>query len=209
MTQSQLVACDIPPIPSQYSQSVGKAQYKWAAARWSPGRRKQVCQRCFGFGTSLLDVACSALARLAARFCLSVVLDFLLIDCRGDLSDISDPFVWGPVGPSSPYRTPRRCRRAGRTLPASPPVTTTSLNGCYSHRLRTLVSLADVELNPLVLFKRSKTASSDFAVVNEHIFCAAVRSDKTEALVAVKPFHSSLCHTLQLLSFRTHVRKTS
>lgn len=84
-----------------------------------------------------------------------------------------------------------------------------SLNGCYSHRLRTLVSLADVELNPLVLLKRSKTAPGDFAVVNEHIFCAAVRSDKTKALVAVKPFHSSLCHTLQLLSFRTDVRKTS
>jgi hypothetical protein len=43
--------------------------------------------------------------------------------------------------------------------------------------------------------------------VNEHIFCAAVRSDKTEAFVAVKPFHSSLCHTFQLLSFRTDVTK--
>lgn len=83
---------------------------------------------------------------------------------------------------------------AGRTLPASPHVTKSLLNGCHSHRLGTLGPLADVELNPLVFFKRSITVPADFCVVNEHILCAAVRSDKTEAFLAVEPFHSSLCH---------------
>jgi hypothetical protein len=45
--------------------------------------------------------------------------------------------------------------------------------------------------------------------VNEHICCAAVGSDKAEALLAVKPFHSSLWHIFQLLSYRTDVPKTS
>src|ERR1700761_5609568 len=45
--------------------------------------------------------------------------------------------------------------------------------------------------------------------MDEHILCAAIRSDKTEAFVAVKPLHSSLRHTFQLLSFRMDVRKTS
>jgi hypothetical protein len=43
--------------------------------------------------------------------------------------------------------------------------------------------------------------------VNEHILCAAVRSDKTEALLAVKPLHGSLCHTCQLLSFSSGCSK--
>jgi hypothetical protein len=42
------------------------------------------------------------LARLSARFSLRVLLDFLLIDCRGDLSDILDPLIWGLAGPGSP-----------------------------------------------------------------------------------------------------------
>ncbi len=32
-------------------------------------------------------------------------------------------------------------------------------------------------------------------MVDEHIFCAAIRGDKAEALLAVEPFHISLCHT--------------
>jgi hypothetical protein len=45
--------------------------------------------------------SCSAFVRLSARFCLSVFADFLLIPCRGDLSLIADPFVWGLVGPGA------------------------------------------------------------------------------------------------------------
>src|SRR5271165_2273405 len=48
-------------------------------------------QRCLAFSKLTLDGAGSALVRLSARFCLRVLADFLLIDCRGDLSDIADP----------------------------------------------------------------------------------------------------------------------
>jgi hypothetical protein len=36
--------------------------------------------------------------------------------------------------------------------------------------------------------------------VNEHILCAAIRSDKAEALIAVEPLYGSLCHLLLFLS---------
>lgn len=83
-----------------------------------------------------------------------------------------------------------------------------SLDGCHSGGLRALGPLTDLELNALVFLKRPETGSLDFCVVNEHVLCAAVRSDKTEALLAVEPFHSSLCHTLFNFShFRMDVRK--
>ncbi|WP_167470574.1 hypothetical protein [Mycobacterium innocens] len=62
-------------------------------------RSKLLFQWGFGFSTSSLAAVCSALARLAARFCLSVWLDFLPRDWRGDLSDTTGPFVWGLAGP--------------------------------------------------------------------------------------------------------------
>lgn len=69
------------------------------------------------------------------------------------------------------------------------------LDGGHSHCLRAFRSLADLELDSLILLKGAKTVALDLRMVNEHIFCAAVRSDKAEALVAVEPFHGSLCHT--------------
>jgi hypothetical protein len=90
---------------------------------------------------------------------------------------------------------------AGRTLPASPCVRNGRLDGCYSHRLGTLGALADVELNPLVLFERPIAAPADLGVVNKHIFRVAVGSDESEAFIAVEPLHSSLCHTLSTFSF--------
>jgi hypothetical protein len=70
-----------------------------------------------------------------------------------------------------------------------------SLESGHSHRLRTLRSLGDLELDSLILLKGTKTASLDLRMVDEYIFRAAVRGDKSEALLAVEPFHSSLCHT--------------
>jgi hypothetical protein len=32
--------------------------------------------------------------------------------------------------------------------------------------------------------------------VDEYILCAAIRGDKAKALLAIKPFNSSLCHTI-------------
>lgn len=63
--------------------------------------RTVVRQRCLPFSTLTFGASCSAFVRLSARFCLSVFADFLLIACRGDLSLIADPFVWGLVGPGS------------------------------------------------------------------------------------------------------------
>jgi hypothetical protein len=43
------------------------------------------------------EARAAVLACLAARFSFSDFPDFLVIVCRGDLSDMSGPFVWGPV----------------------------------------------------------------------------------------------------------------
>ena len=79
-----------------------------------------------------------------------------------------------------------------------------SLDGGHSHRLRTLRSLADLELDSLVLLKGAKTVPLDLRMVDEHIFCAAIRGDEAESLLAVEPFNGSLCHT-KLLSFQVSV----
>src|SRR5271166_4089132 len=68
------------PRSSGYVQPAGAAPAKAVAP-----------QRCLAFSKLTLDGAGSALVRLSARFCLRVLADFLLIDCRGDLSDIADP----------------------------------------------------------------------------------------------------------------------
>ena len=70
------------------------------------------------------------------------------------------------------------------------------LNARYSDRLRAFRSLGDVELDSLAVFKRAITARLDLRMVNEHIFCAAIGSDKAEAFIGVEPFHGSLCHLL-------------
>ena len=70
------------------------------------------------------------------------------------------------------------------------------LDDGYADRLRSLGALFDFELNTLVFLERAVSAPTDFRVVNEHIFCAAIGGDETEAFIAVEPLHSSLCHTL-------------
>ena len=69
------------------------------------------------------------------------------------------------------------------------------LDGGHSGCLRAFSSLADFELDALILLKRAITAPLDLRIVDEHIFCAAIRSDKAEAFFAVEPFHNSLRHT--------------
>jgi hypothetical protein len=54
--------------------------------------------------------------------------------------------------------------------------------------------LSDIELNPLSLFQRAVAAALDLRVVDEDIRGAVVGGDEAEALFAVEPFHSSLCH---------------
>ncbi len=70
--------------------------------------------------------------------------------------------------------------------------------------------MSDIELNPLSLFQRTVAAALDLRVVDEDIRGGAVvgGGDKAEALFAVEPFHSSLCHTLLLLSSGADVSYT-
>jgi hypothetical protein len=42
------------------------------------------------------------LACLAARFSFRDLPDFLVIVCKGDLSDIANPLIWGLDGPDPP-----------------------------------------------------------------------------------------------------------
>jgi hypothetical protein len=71
-----------------------------------------------------------------------------------------------------------------------------SLDWSYCDRPRTLGSLTDLELNPLVIVQR--IAPTNLGMVDEHIF-ATVDSDKAKALIAVEPFDGSLCHALNFL----------
>ena len=48
------------------------------------------------------------------------------------------------------------------------------LDDRYSDRLRSLGALFDLELDTLVFLERAVSAPTDFRVVNEHIFCAAI-----------------------------------
>ena len=61
--------------------------------------------------------------------------------------------------------------------------------------LLTSVSLADFELDSLILVKRAKTARISEWCTNTSS-APAIRSDKAEALIAVKTFYSSLCRTI-------------
>jgi hypothetical protein len=63
-------------------------------------------------------------------------------------------------------------------------------------------------LNSLILVKGAKTVPLDLRMVDEHVFFAAVRGDKAEALVIVKPFNGSLCHTNFSLFKRVSLRYT-
>ena len=85
---------------------------------------------------------------------------------------------------------------AGLTPPASPPPMR-ALDWSYCDRPRTLGSLTDLELNPLVIAQR--IAPTNLGMVDEQIFSATVDSDKAIALIPVEPFDGSLCHALNFL----------
>jgi hypothetical protein len=72
-----------------------------------------------------------------------------------------------------------------------------ALDWSYCDRARTLGSLTDLELNPLVIVQR--IAPTNLGMVEEQIFSATVGGDKAIALTAVEPFDGSLCHALSFL----------
>jgi hypothetical protein len=75
-----------------------------------------------------------------------------------------------------------------------------ALDWSYCDRARTLGSLTDLELNPLVIVQR--IAPTNLGMVEEQIFSATVGGDKAKALMAVEPFDGSLCHALNFLIAR-------
>src|SRR4030095_7250356 len=66
-------------------------------------------------------------------------------------------------------------------------------------RLRALLALGDLELDPLVLFQSAVAARLDGREVDEHVSTPAVDGDEAEALVCVEPLHGSLRHVYLLL----------
>ena len=69
------------------------------------------------------------------------------------------------------------------------------LDGGHSHSLRTFGPLGDFELNALIFLKGAKTIPLDLRMVDEYVFCASVRGDKTKALFVIEPLDGSLCHS--------------
>src|SRR6476620_1161654 len=80
-------------------------------------------------------------------------------------------------------------------------------DGGDSHRLGALGSLLDLELDALVRLEGAEAAALDLGKVHEDILRAVIRGDEAEALVAVEPLHSSLCHLLtSLISVRMYLQ---
>src|SRR5215212_7553828 len=74
------------------------------------------------------------------------------------------------------------------------------LDGAYVVRLRPLRALCGVELHALTFIERPETGRLDGAVVDKHISAAAIDFNEAEALLAVEPLDSSLCHKHLLAS---------
>lgn len=83
-----------------------------------------------------------------------------------------------------------RCDRGFQVL-----VGREALQNAHVRGLRTLLALLDVEFDSLRFFEVTVTRTCDRAEVDEDVFATTVGSDKAEALLAVEPLHSSLCHT--------------
>src|SRR5829696_5049442 len=68
------------------------------------------------------------------------------------------------------------------------------LDGAYVVRLGPFRALCGVELHALTFIERPETGRLYGAVVDKHISAAAIDFNEAEALLAVEPLDSSLCH---------------
>jgi hypothetical protein len=59
---------------------------------------------------------------------------------------------------------------------------------------RAFFALADLKLNLLVFVKRGIAARLDFRMMDEQIFAAAIRSDKTKSFTRIEPFYCTCAH---------------
>src|SRR5438067_12663854 len=60
--------------------------------------------------------------------------------------------------------------------------------------LRTLLALADLELDARELLQAAEAIALDFGVVHEDVAATVVGSDEAEPLFEVEPLHSALNH---------------
>src|SRR5699024_1202138 len=60
--------------------------------------------------------------------------------------------------------------------------------------LRALLSLADLELDALVLLERLEARALDGGVVDEEVGGTVLRGDEPVALLRVEPLDGALCH---------------
>src|ERR1700743_2020628 len=67
-------------------------------------------------------------------------------------------------------------------------------DGAYALGLRPLLTLADLELDPLALIEGLEARALDLRVMHEDVRAAPVLSDEAEALLAVEPLHTALRH---------------
>ena len=79
------------------------------------------------------------------------------------------------------------------------------LDGAYVVRLGPFRALCGVELHALTFIERPETGRLDGAVVDKHISAAAVDFNEAEALLAVEPLDSSLCHKTSPSISRSHL----
>src|SRR4051794_12929401 len=68
------------------------------------------------------------------------------------------------------------------------------LDGADLLRLRALLALGDLELDPLILLEAAVATGLDGGEVHEHVVTTSVLADETEPLVGVEPLHRTLCH---------------
>jgi hypothetical protein len=69
----------------------------------------------------------------------------------------------------------------------------------YVGRTRAFFALSDIKLNLLAFLKIGIAGRLDFGVVYEQILAAVVGSDKSKALLSIKPFYSTCAHSTLLL----------
>lgn len=86
--------------------------------------------------------------------------------------------------------------RKGPALDSTGPIKSRDSDQAHALGLRTLLALADLELNALSLIERPEARSAHSRVVHEHVRPTVFLSDETEALLAVEPLHYALRHLI-------------
>ena len=71
----------------------------------------------------------------------------------------------------------------------------------YVGRTRAFFPLSNLELNLLTFLKSRVAGRLDFRVMNEQVITAAVRTDKSKALLPIEPFYYTCTHYITPSAF--------